>query len=297
LLVGGSTPVAEKPPLHTGVRRPAGSTDPAPTFWRAAWQVACNPSHCMAAAMRVGYIFVLGLVLCPPLGSAESGVRQSDGTTLGLFTTFQDHPCAPSTLQEMRLELEDILSPLGFHLEWRSETDNPPGEAFNYIVSVHFRGNCLPEAPWGVTPEVDKLGGTHITDGNVLPFGEVNIDAVRRTTWPLLIRDGAAQATVLLGRALARVLAHEVYHMLARTQRHTWRGLAKRRLTAHELVVDPVRFGAPELVKMRTPYAIPLSAVSHVPGCEQGAGSTPASATGGGRPGCGPERPVARPQQ
>jgi hypothetical protein len=235
---------------------------------RGRWRANCQ---CMPAAIHVsGVVLVLGLALFSSPGSAETGVRPSDDTTLGVITTFEE-ACAPSTLREMQLELAEILG-LGFHLEWRSATDNLVGETFNYIVTVRFRGHCLVEAPWGAPLAVDKLGATHITDGEVLSFGEVYCNAVRRTAWPLLLKDGAAQAPALLGRALARVVAHEVYHMLAKTRQHARRGLAKRSLTAQDLVVNPAHFGAAELAKVRTQHTIALPAALPVMGLVQGTG-------------------------
>jgi hypothetical protein len=42
----------------------------------------------------------------------------------------------------------------------------------------------------------------------------------------------------VLGRALGRVLAHELYHILSGTKRHSARGLAKASFAVDELISD-----------------------------------------------------------
>ena len=53
------------------------------------------------------------------------------------------------------------------------------------------------------------------------------------------------------GRALGRVVAHELYHILANTTDHSRHGLAKALLTVSELVLDPCRFGSHEIERIR----------------------------------------------
>lgn len=55
----------------------------------------------------------------------------------------------------------------------------------------------------------------------------------------------------LLGRALGRVVAHEIYHALARSRYHGQRGVAKRSLTAEDLILGSLRLGDAEMTTLR----------------------------------------------
>ena len=46
-------------------------------------------------------------------------------------------------------------------------------------------------------------------------YCEVWCEAVRKVAGPLLFSEGASREPVLFGRALARVVAHEIYHVLS----------------------------------------------------------------------------------
>lgn len=86
------------------------------------------------------------------------------------------------------------------------------------------------------------LGQTQVVDGEVLPFSDVRCDPVRK----LIGRDLAIQPSYereqLLGRALGRVLAHELYHILLRTTSHGTDGLARPAQTAADLMADRDNF-------------------------------------------------------
>ncbi len=190
---------------------------------------------------------------------AETRLQQSDDITFAVFTNFEE-PCLDSTTHEMRVELAEILAPLDLRLEWRSAKEYLTGETFNHIVTVRFRGHCLAGERWSVRVTPDELGLTHITDGEVLPFCEVRCDAVRQAAQPYLLREGTRRMPVLLGRALARVLAHEIYHMVARTRVHGKRGIARPSLTPEELVMGTLHFDAAEIVTLRNRTAVSVPA-------------------------------------
>ena len=57
----------------------------------------------------------------------------------------------------------------------------------------------------------------------------------------------------LLGRAWARVLAHELYHVLANTSSHGGGGIAQPRFSSRELLDDNMEFNIEDVEKMRPP--------------------------------------------
>lgn len=112
----------------------------------------------------------------------------------------------------------------------------------------------------------EALAYTHSTDGQILPFIEVPCDRVRSSIRPVIWGGDARQSNFLLGRALGRVMAHEFYHVLAKTSRHGRTGIAKHSLSAAELISDELRFAEADknLLRMRLravptdPNAVPV---------------------------------------
>ena len=58
----------------------------------------------------------------------------------------------------------------------------------------------------------------------------------------------------VLGRALARVAAHEIYHIVAQTPEHEKSGLAKANLSSQELTANRLELDALSIARM-----LPLS--------------------------------------
>jgi hypothetical protein len=62
-----------------------------------------------------------------------------------------------------------------------------------------------------------------------------------------------ARADQLFGRALGRVLAHEVVHMLTRSGSHSREGVTQRSLTGNQLIAPELRLSKAELAKLVDP--------------------------------------------
>ena len=58
----------------------------------------------------------------------------------------------------------------------------------------------------------------------------------------------------VFGRALARVIAHEIYHIVAQTTDHGESGLAKPELSRDDLVSSRFDLSAASLRRMRTAF-------------------------------------------
>src|SRR5262249_13086397 len=88
------------------------------------------------------------------------------------------------------------------------------------------------------------LADTSISNGHVLPFFRVDC--------PRLIRMlGSQLEPSVLGRALARVIAHEIYHIVARTTDHQQNGVAKAVFSLRDLTAARFELDAWSLELMR----------------------------------------------
>jgi len=93
-----------------------------------------------------------------------------------------------------------------------------------------------PVNDFGSLGERRALGSTRVTDGRVQPYSEVECDQVRQALSYLAPGADMREKQQALGRALARVVAHELYHVFAKTTEHAAKGLAKASQPLQELV-------------------------------------------------------------
>ena len=76
-----------------------------------------------------------------------------------------------------------------------------------------------------------------ISHDRVIPFAEVSCDRIATAVAGALWAGERRKADMLLGRALGRVLAHELYHILGKTHEHNADGsVAKEALSAKQLI-------------------------------------------------------------
>jgi len=61
-----------------------------------------------------------------------------------------------------------------------------------------------------------------------------------------------AQADLLLGRALGRMLAHEVMHMLSQSGAHGAAGVAKTALSGSQLIAPELRLEPQDLARLHS---------------------------------------------
>jgi hypothetical protein len=81
-----------------------------------------------------------------------------------------------------------------------------------------------------------------MSDGTILPFSDVDCDKIRRFIGPEVRSLTSADRDIAYGRAMGRVLAHELYHVFTNTTRHASWGVAKAFYTSKDLVSDKFQF-------------------------------------------------------
>jgi len=162
------------------------------------------------------------------------------------------------TLNEMRVELNSLMAHAGYEIRWHSpqaSAEVVPGD----LVVVQLRGSCKPPSDPIREPVRLRLGSSEVADGRVLPFSWVDCSAVARVLEPYLSRDQKDQRELVYGRAIARVLAHELYHVLGHTQVHTKNGLTKAHFEPSDLLDDGTMLGRASTLRLQ------VRAASHQP--------------------------------
>jgi hypothetical protein len=168
---------------------------------------------------------------------------------IALYTQFQkEHP--PEVEDALRKELSAIMSPIGLQFEWRS-LPAQPNEVANELAVITFNGKCDVRTLTLKAYESGRLGWTHVSEGVVLPFSDIDCDAIREFLQSGLAPLHTAERQEVFGKAVARVLAHELYHVFAKTQRHSAHGVSKARYSTYELLSNHFEFDRNEAEALR----------------------------------------------
>jgi hypothetical protein len=211
-------------------------------------------------------LVVTAVLLSGGFARAEvaGAVRQSTAIqagaiqTIGVFFEFQDRP-AQLTIDAMESEVQSIMRPIGLTFAWR-ELGGPQGQGdFADLIVVKFKGSCsgvLP--PFGTADrdtEAIPLASTQVSNGYVLHFTEVGCDALRHYLSADAAQLNDAGRSRLYGRALGRIVSHEMWHIFAGTEKHASGGVA-RACHSREELVQPVFVFKPKEEKILHEYAM-----------------------------------------
>jgi hypothetical protein len=196
--------------------------------------------------MYLGLSFAVFVTACLALAG--------DRPTVGLLVEFPDET-SPMVRSWFHRETERVLGTAGMLVVLRNYRDALNYEPFERMVIIEIGGKCLlPRTlEWR---DGAPMGMTHITDGEVLPFVELDCQRVL-----LALGQGGCEARhtlpeTVLGRALARVAAHEIVHVLTGSTRHDSYGLMKPSFSRHELCDPVARFSEETMQRLRSSVGI-----------------------------------------
>jgi len=200
--------------------------------------------------MRVPFlntvVFGLAIGVLPVAGAPGGAVI---APPIALYTQFEQAPPQP-VMDALQEEVGAIMSPIGLRFEWRSLRAAKGNEVSAELAVVTLTGRC-DAGGLGLRSKIEgALGFTHISDGQILPFTELNCDRLRSFIQGELIMMAEDERETAFGRALGRVLAHELYHVFAHTTRHG-SGVAKEAYTVQDLVCDEFSFQRKESQMLR----------------------------------------------
>jgi len=192
-----------------------------------------------------------------------SETREAMFAPITLYTQFEQAP-PDGVLEALQGEVESIMAPIGLRFEWRDLGKGGGHEVSAELAVVTFKGRCDIARLLARGRFEGKLGWTHVSDGQILPFTDVSCDQVREFVQTGLLTFPAEDREEKYGRALGRVLAHELYHIFANTMRHGSMGVAKESYSVQDLLADDFQFEAKETQMLRTNR--PKPAVDSTPG-------------------------------
>lgn len=159
----------------------------------------------------------------------------------------------------LQSELERVLAPAEIKPAWRSELteENEFGEEIQVpLVVGSFRGDCSVDAMANLgTIPARTLAESAVSDGRILPYFQLDCTRILRTLAPTLQHLSVPFRAEIFGRALARVMAHEIYHILSQTKDHDTSGLAKSQLSLEDLTSRHLDLSPSSLDRMRTSFS------------------------------------------
>ena len=185
------------------------------------------------------------LVLCVSI------CAQAQTRTLALYTELPRGLDLESSAV-MHEELQRLLAPAGIDVVWRRMVERKAGENFDLVAVTSFAGSCVADKAGSAAATTVSLADTSISDGHILPF--FRIDCTRITAML-----GSQVEPAVLGRALARVAAHEIYHIVAQTTEHQERGVAKAVFSVRDLTSARFDLDIWSIERMRPPSIATVS--------------------------------------
>lgn len=179
---------------------------------------------------------------------------QARAATLTVFAG--DVPKLPS----MKPELAEALEPMQFTLSWRSLDTRRAGEDFERVVVVEFRGDCSADGLSSANRDLElreapTLASAAVSSGRVLPFIQIECDKLRMLLGSKLVGMPMGERTEAMGKAVGRLLAHELYHVLSQAKHHSDKGLSRSCFRVEDLLARRFEFDARSLALMRAPAA------------------------------------------
>ncbi|HEX5216621.1 MAG TPA: hypothetical protein VFV98_14265 [Vicinamibacterales bacterium] len=177
-----------------------------------------------------------GAVLCVLVAAGEAAAD----ICVDVDLKVAGHDLSPLAEQSLRSEAAALWQPYGVRIQWSTtgeESRCSPVHA-SFDVRVEYQ-----PTPAGKAPRTIVLGSTQLVSGTIDCAAIVlDYDATEELIGSspaigLFTLAGQTQAGPAdIGRALGRVLAHEIGHVLLAESRHPLRGLMRKSFAARDLV-------------------------------------------------------------
>jgi len=174
-------------------------------------------------------------------------------TDVTVVTDF-DGPHSVRADQQMKRETEENLKGAGLHLDWRGR-DEVGHNSYENLVVVHFKGKCILEPVPILYDERGPYAFAYNADGDVLPFSEVECDQLTASVLSAMWGDDFARPDYVMGRALGRVVAHELVHILTKSAAHGSDGVTQAKFSGRDLIGAPLRLSRTDVERLRHAFA------------------------------------------
>ena len=188
------------------------------------------------------------VIPCLAIASAAFAAGSNTPRAVTVVLKF-DETYSRSSIDEMKREFERATKGT-IPVEWRLR-NQMSADVSGDLVLVTFRGRCVIDSvPPPFYDETGPLAWTSTVEGAPMPFGQISCDDVRNAVLRAMWGGDFSHADQLFGRALGRVLAHEFYHMRAKTTAHATSGVTKPALSGAQLIAEHLTVDDESIEKM-----------------------------------------------
>lgn len=191
----------------------------------------------------------VGVLASVPGAQAES----KSSPDLTVILDFKG-PYSQNSIREMQREAGLILKSSGYRLGW-TMLGADPHATYRDLVVLTFHGFCRYDSAVPRSTVSGSYALTHITDGEIMPFGEVDCDRVVGAVRNAMSGRDESKADKLVGRALGRVVAHELVHMLTKSAQHASEGVEKSALSGTQLIENTLPLSALDIDRLQQEHA------------------------------------------
>lgn len=148
-----------------------------------------------------------------------------------------EKPLPSEAVLTLKKEIDRLFSATKLRIDWVNRSEAGLGFEAADLVLVRLRGDCSAAAMPPLPPdELGPLARTHISHGTVISYSEVECGRVARAAQSALHGGERARPQEMMGRALGRVVAHELLHIFLQQKSHAPKGIFRRGLTPRQLV-------------------------------------------------------------
>jgi hypothetical protein len=137
---------------------------------------------------------------------------------------------------ELDLKNTDAPGPLGKSTLWMRRQDFRTGMEFSEVLQVQLTGECTTGLDQGRNATPGPLGWVYLVDGKIQPFAFVDCNRIAFALRGELQGKTWKERHEKMSRAIARVVAHELTHIVTQNPGHSDEGIQKARLTNMELI-------------------------------------------------------------
>ena len=199
---------------------------------------------------------LLAILIClwvadPRFGRAEPASPPGREVVVYLKTD----PAQPAQpIKEMTHEADALMATAGYAISWRALGGSARDASAASLAVIELRGVCQapqPAAPVESLTAGTSLASTAVADGKVLPYSQLECENLTRLLAAALAKEAADKRDYLYGRAMGRLVAHELFHVLVGTRDHEGSGIAKRSFSANDVLAEHFEFELTALDKFR----------------------------------------------
>jgi len=214
------------------------------------WLAIAEKVESVSPGIMKALFLCLMLAALPAFGEH----RENPLAPIALYTQFEREP-PPAVFDALQHEVDSLMAASGLRFTWRDLRAARGDSVSVELAVISFKGRCDVA---GLSPHgsnAGPLGWTHISDGAILPFADIDCQGIRGFIQKQLLAVPVESREEAYGRALGRVLAHELYHIFAKTTRHGAGGAGKSKYTVQDLLSTDFQFDACESLALKTSEA------------------------------------------